>query len=372
MSHALIDRRPETNGGMAMTYVVDLNELDRHAIGLVGGKNANLGELLKRGIRVPPGFAVTVDGFLHYLNEAGIKDDLFTLLGEVQTEDTACLDTVSAEIRGLFRQSQMPDAIMAQLRPHYERLEEACSRDGVPVAVRSSATAEDLPNASFAGQQDTFLWVQGVDEVATYVRRCWASLYSSRAISYRVMNGFPHDKVFMSVGVQKMVNSKAAGVMFTLDPANGDRSQVLLEGTWGLGESVASGEVTPDQFRVDKISKEINRRHVSHKHVECIPDPAGGIAKMVPIDDERSDTSCLTDHELRELVRISRLIEDHYGGPQDIEWAIDHDLSFPENVFIVQARPETVWSQKKPVSVFAGKSAGELLLQRALQTIKVG
>jgi pyruvate,water dikinase len=372
MTHALVDRPAEMKGGRTMTYVVELKELDRHAIGLVGGKNANLGELLNRGIRVPPGFAVTVDGFSHYLREAGIRDDLFRLLGEVQTEDTTCLDTVSAEIRALFRQSQMPGAIMAELQSHYEQLEEACGRGGVPVAVRSSATAEDLPNASFAGQQDTYLWVRGVEEIAAHVRRCWASLYSSRAISYRVMNGFPHEKVLMSVCVQKMVNSKAAGVMFTLDPANGDVSQVLVEGNWGLGESVASGEVTPDQFKVNKITKEIGHRHISHKHLECIPDPDGGIAKMVPIEDGRSDKSCVTDEELREIVRISRLIEDHYAGPQDIEWAIDHDLAFPENVFIVQTRPETVWSQKEPVSLLAGKSAGELLLQRALQVIKVG
>jgi pyruvate,water dikinase len=351
-------------------YVVDLRDLNRHATDRVGGKNANLGELLNSGIRVPPGFALTVDAYLRHLERGGLYDTIRGMLGRLHPDDVTSLDEVGAEIRGLIMQREMPGDISSELRSCYRALEGMCGRDDVPVAVRSSATAEDLPSASFAGQQDTYLWVRGEDGVIEHVKRCWASLFNARAISYRMANDFPHEKVNMSVTVQKMVNSKSAGVMFTLDPQNGDVSQVLIEGNWGLGESVACGEVTPDQFKVDKISCEINSRTISHKHMECVPDPDGGIAALMPVGEDRQRKPCITDEELRELVRIGRLIEQHYGIAQDIEWAIDQDLPFPENVFIVQARPETVWSQKKPEPLLAGKSASELLLQRALQTIK--
>ncbi len=353
-----------------MQYVVDLEYTDRHAVGRVGGKNANLGELLHSGIRVPPGFAVTVDGYLHFLEATGLGVKLHELLRAVCPDDQECLDQISGEIRRVILEAEIPQAIAAELRANYEALASKCCREDIPVAVRSSATAEDLPSASFAGQQDTYLWIQGPDEVARSMLRCWSSLFNARAISYRVINDFPHEKVHMSVGVQKMVNAKAAGVMFTLNPANGDLSQVLIEGNWGLGETVASGEVTPDQFRVDKISYEVNERHISHKHIECVPDAVGRGAREVPLDPDRQDASCLTNEEIRELARIARLIENHYGAPQDIEWAIDKDLPFPDNVFIVQARPETVWSQKKPEPLLSGKTAMDLVMQRAMQTIK--
>lgn len=354
-----------------MRYVIDLEGTDRQALPRVGGKNANLGELLRSGIRVPPGFAVTVEGYLHFLEATGLRAPLHNLLGQVCADDQECLDEVSAEIRRLILESEVPPEIGAELRQYYGGLCAKCSREDIPVAVRSSATAEDLPSTSFAGQQDTYLWIKGTEEVERSMLRCWASLFNARAISYRVINGFPHEKVLMSVGVQKMVNAKAAGVMFTLNPANGDPSQVLIEGNWGLGETVASGEVTPDQFRVDKISLEINERHISHKHVECVPDPAGRGARELPVPPERQDVSCLTNEEIRELVRIARLIENHYGAPQDIEWAIDKDLPFPHNVFIVQARPETVWSQKKVRPLLAGRSALDLVVERAMQKVKI-
>lgn len=354
-----------------MQYVYNLLDLDRHAGARVGGKNANLGELLRSGIRVPPGFAVTVDAYNRFLEATGLRREIHRLLGGMVEEKVESLDDVSAEIRRRINESEVPEEIAVEVRTNYEALCALSEREDVPVAVRSSATAEDLPNASFAGQQDTYLWVKGVDEVLGSVLRCWASLHNARAISYRHANGFLHEQVAMSVGVQKMVNSRCSGVMFTLNPQNGDVSQMLIEGNWGLGETVASGEVTPDQFRVDKISLEVNERHVSKKHIICVPDPAGRGADILPMPEEKQDVRCVTDVELRELVRIGRLIEKHYGSPQDIEWAIDEDIPFPENVFIVQARPETVWSQKKPVSVLAGKSASELLLQRALGKIKV-
>jgi pyruvate,water dikinase len=237
--------------------------------------------------------------------------------------------------------------------------------------VRSSATAEDLPTASFAGQQDTYLWVTGADQVIQKVRNCWASLFTPRAISYRVKNHFPHEKVLISVGVQKMVNSRAAGVMFTLNPTNGDISKVVIEGSWGLGETVVSGSVNPDKFVVDKVMLEINERAVSTKHIECIYDIEKGEVVNADVESDMQCTCCLEDLEIKELVRIAKIIESHYGRAMDIEWAIDKDFSFPQNIFIVQARPETVWSQRRTDSKIGGKTGRQLLMEQAMKRIKI-
>jgi len=264
----------------------------------------------------------------------------------------------------------MPSAVTEAIRGGYARLCEKCQVEELPVAVRSSATAEDLPTASFAGQQDTYLWVKGLDEVIRMVQRCWASLFTARAISYRARMNFPHEMVLISVGVQKMVNARAAGVMFTLNPINGDVSKVVIEGSWGLGETVVSGAVTPDKFVVDKVVLEINERTISPKTIECVCDAEKGVIHCdVPLSQQ--NTSCVDDQEIKELVRVAKQIEDHYGSPQDIEWAIDKDFPFPENIFIVQSRPETVWSQRPREPVLGGKTGYELLMEKALTPLKV-
>jgi pyruvate,water dikinase len=237
--------------------------------------------------------------------------------------------------------------------------------------VRSSATAEDLPTASFAGQQDTYLWIMGADPVIESVRKCWASLYTPRAISYRVKNEFPHEKVLISVGVQKMVNSRAAGVMFTLNPTDGDISKVVIEGSWGLGETVVSGSVNPDKFVVDKVMGEINERTISTKHIECVFDVEKGETIDADVDTDMQCTCCLEDQEIRMLVKTAKTIEAHYGRAMDIEWAIDKDFSFPDNIFIVQARPETVWSQRKVESKLGKKTGRQLLMEQAMKRIKL-
>jgi pyruvate,water dikinase len=264
----------------------------------------------------------------------------------------------------------MPKKIQEAIRSNYQALSQVCEVPDIPVAVRSSATAEDLPGASFAGQQDTFLWVRGCEEVLDNIKSCMSSLFTSRAISYRIKMGFPHEKVLISVGVQKIVDAKAAGVMFTLNPVNGDPSKVIIEGSWGLGEPVVSGQVNPDKFVVDKVTKEIVRT-ISQKWIECIFHPEKGMVCHLDVPREKQEIQCIEDEEIHELARYAKRIEEYYGSPQDIEWAIDQKKPFPFNIFMVQSRPETVWSQQKKEPVLGKKSGYDLLMEKALQRIKI-
>ena len=348
-----------------MHYVLDFKEVDKDSLHLVGGKNASLGEMVKVGIRVPPGFAVTTDSYL------SLKDRILPMLSDLNPDDVASINGASEEIREQMHEAPMPDAVKTAIRQAYADLCQRCSVASLPVAVRSSATAEDLPSASFAGQQETYLWVFGADRVIERVKSCWASLYTPRAISYRIKNRFLHEKVLISVGVQKMVNSKAAGVMFTLNPTDGDSSKVVIEGSWGLGETVVSGSVNPDKFVVDKVVMETTEKTVSAKRVACVYDPGRGEVIDSEVAPDMQRACCLDDSEVKELVKTARVIEAHYGRPMDIEWAIDKDFAFPENIFIVQARPETVWSQRKPKSVIGSKSGFQLLMDQAMKRIKI-
>jgi pyruvate,water dikinase len=221
------------------------------------------------------------------------------------------------------------------------------------VAVRSSATAEDLPDASFAGQQDTFLNIRGADELIEKTVKCWSSLFTPRAIYYRNQKGFKHEEVFISVGVQKMVNAKAAGVIFTLNPVTGEPNQIVIEANWGLGEAVVSGSVTPDDFVVEKNTLKSIEKRIAKKTVEYMRDMKTGKTIHADVSRDRQERPCLTDEEIVRLAELARIIEQHYGRAQDIEFSIDRDLPFPENVFIVQSRPETVWSVKKPSMIEA-------------------
>ena len=354
-----------------MDYILEFEKLDKNSLPIVGGKNASLGEMIKAAIRVPPGFAVTTDSYLLFITDAGIKARIIDRVSDLDPDDVAGLNKASADVQELIKKTPMPDAVSKAIKDGYSRLCEKCAVESLPVAVRSSATAEDLPTASFAGQQDTYLWIQGAEQVIRKVQNCWASLYTPRAIAYRIKNDFPHDKVLISVGVQKMVNSKAAGVMFTLNPTNGDISKVLIEGSWGLGETVVSGSVNPDKFVVDKVMLEINERTISTKHVECVYDLEKGETVDADVADDMQCTCCLADDEIKALVRAAKNIENHYGRPMDIEWAIDKDIPFPKNMFIVQARPETVWSQRKTESVIGGKTGRELLMEQAMKRIKI-
>ena len=328
-------------------YVVWLSECDKTSLPQVGGKNANLGEMIKMGLPVPEGFAVTVDAYQEALRQGGIEDEIYGTLSGLDPMDLEALELAGQKARELVIAAGMPPEIKAHITEYYEALAKKYNAADLPVAVRSSATAEDLPTASFAGQQDTYLWIKGSDEVITSVVRCWASLFTDRAIFYRVMKGFAHDKVLISVGIQKMVNAKAAGVLFTLNPVDGDESKIAIEGTWGLGEAIVSGVVTPDSWFLDKDELKVIDKRASVKTVEHIVDLETGKVVAKDIPPQRQSAFCLSDEEPIELAKIAKGIEQHYGIAQDMEWAIDNELPFPQSIFILQTRPETVWSPRK-------------------------
>ncbi|HDI31181.1 MAG TPA: phosphoenolpyruvate synthase [Thermofilum sp.] len=333
----------------ATKIILWFEELTKEDVPLVGGKNANLGEMLRAGIPVPPGFAVTAYAYKLFIEKTGIKDKIYQILKEKAPKGAKPEDYMEAskEIRELIEKTPMPKEIEDEIVKAYRELSKRVGKEEEFVAVRSSATAEDLPGASFAGQQETFLNVKGEREVVERVQKCWSSLFTPRAIFYREQKGFQHEKVLISVAVQKMVNAKAAGVMFTIHPVTGDKGKIVIEGNWGLGEAVVSGAVTPDEWVVEKSTLNIVERRIVEKKVEYVRDPKTGKTLHAEVPPERVKAPCLTDEEVRRLAELGVLIEKHYGIPMDIEWAIDRDFGFPENVFIVQARPETVWSMKE-------------------------
>jgi pyruvate,water dikinase len=339
--------------------VLWLDELSRDDIGLVGGKNANLGELRSLGIPVPPGFAITSHAYRRFISETGIAERIFSILEETIKDraDPAQFDEASKRIRSIMEAAKIPGDIEREIRAAYRRLSREAGGDDALVAVRSSATAEDLPGASFAGQQETYLNVRGEDELIEKIKKCWSSLFTPRAIFYRANKGFPHEKVLISVGVQRMVDARSSGVMFTLDPVTGDRDKIVIESTWGLGESLVSGAANPDRFVVDKNKMEVTLREIADKRVEYIRDPQTGRTIHSQVPEDRRRRPSLSDQEVKRLAELGREIEDHYGAPQDIEFAIERGAEFPKNIFIVQARPETVWSMKEKAETIAAKAA---------------
>ncbi|ADC64274.1 pyruvate phosphate dikinase PEP/pyruvate-binding protein [Ferroglobus placidus DSM 10642] len=354
-----------------MKYVKWFDEISKEDVGIAGGKGANLGEMVKAGFPIPPGFVITINAFEEFLEgakERGKKAQIARIISEVDVKNTEELEKVSALAREIVESTPIPEKIEEEIREAYRKLCEIVGEE-VAVAVRSSATAEDVPDASFAGQQETYLWIKGEDEVVKHVLKCWSSLYTPRAIAYRATKGFDHYEVSIAVVVQKMVNSRSSGVMFTLNPTNGDESQIVIESAWGLGEAIVSGEVTPDRFVVDKVTKEILDRTISPKLVWCVYKDGKVVHEEVP-EDLREKPS-LSDEEIVYLAEIGKKIEEHYSHPMDIEWAIDKDFDFPKNVFILQARPETVWSQKKKEPVIGKKSGFDLLMERALTPFKI-
>ncbi len=327
------------------------DEYDRSHKPRVGGKNASLGEMIGAGFSVPPGFAVTTEAYESLRRNPDLAPKVRQLLARVDPDDAAGLRETSKKIRTLIEAVAVEQHIEEAVRASYEALCERCHQANVPVAVRSSATAEDLADASFAGQQDTFLWVSGADNVVDAMRRCWSSIFTDRAISYRHETGHDHEVIAMSVGIQQMVEPKAAGVAFTLNPSNGDRSQVAIESSFGFGEAVVSGEVTPDNFLVDKVLLAVHQRTISPKHTELVLSANGGGVEWRDVEPNRQREPSVNDRELVEIARLAKAAEQHYGFPQDIEWAIDRHLPDGSNVVLLQSRAETVWSQKPPRTV---------------------
>lgn len=339
------------------------SECTKASLPLVGGKCASLGELINAGVRVPPGFAVTTAGYARFMNEGGIAKKVLTRLDGLDESNMEALDTVSDDIRQQIEETPFSFELEDLIAEHYRKLSMMCCVPAVPVAVRSSGTAEDMPDASFAGQQDTFLWIRGVEALLEHIRRCFSSLFTARAIAYRIKMGYAHDQVAISVGVQKMANSQTAGVMFTLNPANGDRSTIVINSSFGFGEAVVSGEVTPDEFSVNKISMEVLKRTISTKQVYYGIDLENQVSKLFDVPPERQKIQSLLEEEIIDLAAMGKTIEQHYGTPMDIEWTVDKDMPAGSNVFILQARPETVWSSKKaePVSQGGGTALDHIV-----------
>ncbi len=343
-------------------------------VSIVGGKNASLGEMIHAGLPVPFGFAVTAYSYERYIVEKKIAEQIYKIINETVTDpnDPKQYDTASKKIRELMEKTPMPKDIEAAIRVAYSNLNKRFDLEDTFVAVRSSATAEDLPDASFAGQQETFLNVKGADDLIEKVVNCWSSLFTPRAIFYRNEKGFPHEKVFISVGVQKMVNSRAAGVMFTINPVTGNHDEIVIEGNFGLGETVVSGAVNPDDFVVDKSAMKIKSRRIARKTVKYIRDPKTGKTIHLDIPEGEQKLVCITDTEIMFLSELAKRIEKHYNKPMDIEWAIDQDLSYPENMMLVQARPETIFGSKSQEASKMEETTAQETLKVAVRGISAG
>ncbi|HZD13141.1 MAG TPA: phosphoenolpyruvate synthase, partial [Candidatus Binatus sp.] len=357
-----------TNIAKNDAIVLWLDDVSKYDIPLVGGKCANLGELVALGTRVPPGFAVTAGAFSQFLAETRIGEIIQkTLSNSNGSRDPKHYEEASQEVRKVVEGVPMPSEIAKEVRRAYQELCERVGTRMVKVAVRSSATSEDLPDASFAGQQDTFLNVSGEDKLVHYVQMCWSSLYTPRAIFYREERGFPHEKVLISVGVQKMIDSKSSGVIFTIDPVNGDPSKIVIEATWGLGEALVGGQVRPDRYIVDKGTMQIVHRDIVRKTIEQVSNHETGLTMKHDVPRERQSIPCLTDETVMELARVAQEIEDHYQKPQDIEFAIEEaNQSGTEQIYIVQARPETFWSKMKAPSQVVRQFSGRIVATQGL------
>lgn len=317
-------------------YVIPFRELDLGHVPLVGGKCAHLGDLTQAGFPVPSGYAVTTNGF-----EAVVQGHLDELLAGIDPEDVSALERDAEHVRAVIESLDVPQALADAIADEYTRLADELGLDEPPVAVRSSAVAEDAADASFAGMQSTYLWLRGEGEVLAGVRRCWASYFNAEALAYRAQHG---GRSGMSVAVQYMVDARVAGVMFTLNPVSGDPSSIAIDASYGLGVTVVGGEVTPDSFLFSKVTRELVRSEIGPKEVECVADYERGGTMMREVEEERRARPSLTLEEIARLADLGRSVERHYGRPQDVEWAIDRGL---DEIFLLQARPETVWSQKR-------------------------
>ncbi len=352
-------------------FILWLDEVDSKLHDMVGGKAAGLGENIKAGIPVPPGFVVTSEAYRCFIEETELNQRISTILKEEIKQGLPDeYERASARIRSLIMRSAIPPRITSSIKEAYRKLGEKLGIENPRVAVRSSATVEDLPEASFAGQQETYLNIQGEDDVVEHVKMAWASLWTARALSYRDSLNIEHESALMAVVVQKMVNSLTSGVMFTLHPISGDRSKIMIESSWGLGEFIVGGRVTPDEFIVDKDTLEILEERIStEKKIALFYDPRTRsnievnipsnkeelrelenkypeIAKIIKEHGIAPDKPSLSEEQVKKLAELGLMIEGHFAKPMDIEWGIDYEIKTGNNVFILQTRPETYWSRR--------------------------
>ena len=322
---------------------------------LLGGKFGSLAEMTAAGFAVPGGFGITTSAYRYFLESAGLAGRAREVRAQAAGADLAAVQQISAEFTAAIEAAPIPPDLEAAIREAYAELERRTGRPGQPVAVRSSGESEDLAGASFAGQYDTFLWIHGAEEVLRYVRRCWAGMFGAAVLTYRpeISTGTGASVGTGSaaaladhgicVGVQQMVEARSAGVMFTLDPVTGDRSKVVIEGCWGLGEGVVSGGITPSRYVVDKVTFEILRRDVTPQESQFSFDTERNAVGLIPVRPERRESTCLEDAHINALATLAKTIERHRGAPQDIEWAV----SETGDVHVLQVRPETVWSARQ-------------------------
>lgn len=327
-----------TRQGSTMNrYIRPFGKISKHDVPLVGGKGANLGEMTRAGLPVPSGYCVTADAYREFT--AHVHVDIARLLNETRMDDADDVENKTAQLRALLIAQPMPQAIAEQILDAYAKLQNQVDRSkesspAFPVAVRSSATAEDLPDASFAGQQDTYLNIRGEDELLEHVKKCWASLWTARAVTYRQKQGYEHDKVALAVVVQAMIESEVAGILFTANPVNNRLDEMVLNASWGLGEAIVSGLVTPDTWIVKK-GGEIVEREIAFKELAIEYAQDGG-TREISVPREKSAIACLDDDEIFALVQIGARVEAHYARPMDIEWAYAR-----EKFYMLQARPIT-------------------------------
>ena len=328
--------------------VRDLGEVGLGDRATVGGKGASLGELSRAGIRVPVGYVVTVEAFERALRALDPGGAIRREIERQPASDLAAVAEATQRVRARIAGAPLPQDVREQIVARYRGLgSPGAGEGGAAVAVRSSATGEDGAETSFAGLQDTYLWVRGADAVTDQVRRCWASLYNAEAVGYRRRLKLSEPDLAMAVVVQRMVEPRCAGVMFTCSPVTGDRSVIAVEACWGLGSALVSGDVTPDSFVISKVTGEIVRRRVAVKLRLHRAGPGGGGVAAADVPGPLQEAACLSDAELAALARLGGRVEDHYGAPQDIEWAITDGASPEESVVLLQSRPETVWARRR-------------------------
>ncbi|EGY80840.1 phosphoenolpyruvate synthase [Peptoniphilus indolicus] len=331
-------------------YIKWFNEIGKDDISQVGGKGANLGELTSMGLPVPPGFCVTAGAYDEFINYSELDEIVRILVSSLDVEDVEALTDVSKEVRDKINSSEIKPEIEEEIKRAYAQFAEEIGVENPEVAVRSSATAEDLPDASFAGQQDTYLHIRGEEELLNHIRSCWASLWTSRAIYYREKQNFDHFNVSLSVVVQKMVNSEKSGVMFTANPINNSKDEMMINASWGLGEAVVSGMVTPDEYVIDKNAKKVIEKNIASKKTMVVrkEDTVGTEEKLVSevLGEEFVEAECLSENELNTLIERGLKVEELYGSVQDTEWGFDKDT---KEFYFLQSRPITTIEEKKEV-----------------------
>lgn len=324
-------------------FLLWFDQLERKDVAIAGGKSSSLGEMTSNvQVPVPYGFATTAYAYRYFFEKTGLNEEIKNLVAELDVDNTAILRDVCARMRKAIMEKEMPEDLQAAIAAAYGELGRKMNVEQPFVAVRSSATAEDLPDASFAGQQDTYLNVQGAKTIVEKVKECYASCFTDRAVYYREKQGFDHLDVALSAAVQMMVFSKAAGVMFTVNVATGDDKNILIEGAWGLGEYVVQGTVTPDNYTVEKATSKIIEKNVNTQDIKLVR-KEGGDCEEVVVPLEEQNMPKLTDEQILELAGYAKKIEEHYGCYMDMEWGVDER---DNKIWILQARPETVWSRR--------------------------